>query len=489
MRRADVASVLGALAARPFLIVAGLSGTGKTQLVRRLAVAISERGLAWTRQALRDCEAQGCGGLLESEGHLFSGVPGKPEYVTVAALSAIVRNHDTTLDQRRVAFQPVRPDWNDSKRIWGNYNPLSGRFHPTDALIVLLNAFRSYLWQPVDPDLYFLILDEMNLARVEYYLSDLLSLMEAGCQVDPEDPALVHLGEMARVHPLETCITSLGFRGVAQVPPPGPSNNGLDEGGGGAARPEPNRAPPTSEAQLVPLWELEEERWLYEPLVKASPTVRRPPEALNRRPEPQRPGYRRRSTLEQLFPIPPRIGFPPNLVIIGTVNVDETTHGFSPKVLDRSFVADLTHVDHDAVFGDDPGYARLRPLVQGLHAILEPWELQVGYRSVAEMLDYVEASAERPQQQLEDELLRSKILPRMAGSEERVATPLAELLALCLWGPGHTRPVPSLATLAATRRPEALLAAGDPPPLYPEAARKLLAMARRLVETGFATFF
>ena len=53
MRFKDVEGVLAALAARPFLIVSGLSGTGKTQLVRRLAESISSRGIDWTRQALK----------------------------------------------------------------------------------------------------------------------------------------------------------------------------------------------------------------------------------------------------------------------------------------------------------------------------------------------------------------------------------------------------------------------------------------------------
>ena len=36
---------------------------------------------------------------------------------------------------------------------------------------------------------------------------------------------------------------------------------------------------------------------------------------------------------------------PPNLYIIGTVNVDETTYTFSPKVLDRAFTIEFQEVD------------------------------------------------------------------------------------------------------------------------------------------------
>src|SRR2546427_9073691 len=36
---------------------------------------------------------------------------------------------------------------------------------------------------------------------------------------------------------------------------------------------------------------------------------------------------------------------PPNLIIVGTVNMDEATHGFSRKVLDRAFTIELSDVD------------------------------------------------------------------------------------------------------------------------------------------------
>ena len=43
---------------------------------------------------------------------------------------------------------------------------------------------------------------------------------------------------------------------------------------------------------------------------------------------------------------PPReLRLPPNFYVIGTVNMDETTHAFSPKVLDRAFTIELTDVD------------------------------------------------------------------------------------------------------------------------------------------------
>jgi hypothetical protein len=349
----------------------------------------------------------------------------------------------------------------------------------------LLNAYRDYLLDPLQAKPHFLILDEMNLARVEYYLSDVLSLMETGCRVDPRNPLRVMLGELARVHPLETCVTSQGLRGIVATPPalrPPGAESADDPQRPGPS--EPARARPNSDDQLVPLWELEEDRWLYEPLVRGARMVEREPRPPSK---PQAPGFRRRSTLEQLFPIPPRIAFPPNLVVIGTVNVDETTFGFAPKVLDRAFVIDLSRVDHDAVFAQDPRYPRMRTLLDALGAILGPRDLRFGYRVVAEMLDYAEFSARRPWPQVQDELVLSKVLPRISGSEERISLPLRQLLALCIHGLQHEGRLLQLAEIAQAAEVEALAPAA--PIALPQSAAKLLSMGRRLSDTGFTAFF
>ncbi len=44
-------------------------------------------------------------------------------------------------------------------------------------------------------------------------------------------------------------------------------------------------------------------------------------------------------------PVPRQLRVPPNLLFTGTVNVDETTYMFSPKVLDRAFTIELNRVD------------------------------------------------------------------------------------------------------------------------------------------------
>lgn len=112
------------LKAKPFVILAGTSGTGKTRLVKLFAEAV---------------------GATEANGR----------YKMVA----------------------VRPDWSDSSDLFGHVD-LNGRFIP-GAIIDFIKQAEIDSKNP-----YFLCLDEMNLARVEYYLSDILSVIETRDFVD-----------------------------------------------------------------------------------------------------------------------------------------------------------------------------------------------------------------------------------------------------------------------------------------------------------------
>ena len=66
----------------------------------------------------------------------------------------------------------VSSDWTDPRGLIGYENPLTGTYATTDLIRLLLRA-EAIREQP-----YVVILDEMNLARVEYYFSDFLSAME-----------------------------------------------------------------------------------------------------------------------------------------------------------------------------------------------------------------------------------------------------------------------------------------------------------------------
>lgn len=108
------------LKAKPLVILAGISGTGKTRLVKLFAEALG-----------------------------------------------------ATRDNGQFRLIPVRPDWSDPADLLG-YKDLSGRFQPGPMMQVFVEARQpENRHQP-----YFICLDEMNLARVEHYFSDLLSVLE-----------------------------------------------------------------------------------------------------------------------------------------------------------------------------------------------------------------------------------------------------------------------------------------------------------------------
>ena len=431
-RHEVVRALLRALRTKRFLILAGLSGTGKTQIARRLAqsaVAIdaqmgSGRGLELMEQSLDNV-------LEGEESFLFARVPGFPEYINVLDVgSGGERSKATPPHRKRVGFLPVRPDWTESKKVWGYYNPLTGRFYPTDALVVVLNAFRDFAEHGEDAGNYFLVLDEMNLARVEYYFSDLLSLMESGCSIDPDVPTRVRIGEMARVHPLDAMIVSRGQRGVHDQRSEAEAQAAfaaVDTGGKRVM----SAARTGSIEQMVPLRELDDRRWIYEPLVQGLEFADRPRRALSEMDE-------KRDSIPLLYPIPPRIACPPNLTIIGTINVDETTHAFAPKVLDRAFVLEFTDVEYEAAFGDHPLWEEVKPLLTALHEALSPTAMHFGYRVAGEMIAYVGQAGGQMTAGTADFLLMSKVLPKLRGTEHQLMEPLGRLQRICDDG-GYTR--------------------------------------------------
>ena len=193
----QVAQYVTALRTKPFVILAGVSGTGKSTLPRLVA--------------------EGTGGCSE--------------------------------------LIPVRPDWSDSSEIVG-YTDLHGSFRPGPLLATARNA------QDDGGRFHTLVIDEMNLARVEHYFAEVLSRIED-----------------RRVQP---------------------------EGGYGS--------PPLLESGS--------------------------------------------SHPDHLWST---VSIPPNLAIVGTVNMDESTHGFSRKVLDRAFTIELSDVSLEIHETTDPPGSDMEP--------------------------------------------------------------------------------------------------------------------------------
>jgi hypothetical protein len=137
--------------------------------------------------------------------------------------------------------------------------------------------------------------------------------------------------------------------------------------------------------------------------------------------------------------VPTSIPWPSNLRIGGTVNMDETTHSFSDKVLDRAFTIELWEVDLDAFLRARPRRsaddAPVEAALTRLNALLRPVRRHFGYRTAGEVLDWVgSARTQDPTASpaaLLDQAVFSKVLPRLRGSDSTAWVHALEQLEKC----------------------------------------------------------
>ena len=132
---------------------------------------------------------------------------------------------------------------------------------------------------------------------------------------------------------------------------------------------------------------------------------------------------------ELLTGVPRSMPWPTNLFILGTVNMDETTHAFSDKVLDRAFTIEFWHVDLDEYrrrfANSHPDYpvALLDTVVSALKEAAErlaPIHQHFGYRSAGEVLGFMRACEGRIEQTAAlDEALFMKVLPKVRGQDSQ----------------------------------------------------------------------
>lgn len=129
--------------------------------------------------------------------------------------------------------------------------------------------------------------------------------------------------------------------------------------------------------------------------------------------------------LDSIDNIAPRISWPKNLFIFGTVNMDESTHPFSDKVLDRAFTFEFWDVDlvrwAESKRALDPSGQILEPiskLLQRLYDALAPARRHFGYRTADEVFAYCRAGASAlPLEALLDSAILMKVLPRVRGDD------------------------------------------------------------------------
>lgn len=341
-----------AIKSKPFLLLAGISGTGKSRIVRELARA--------------------CWGV------------DSPEY----------KDHKP----KNFEMIQVKPNWHDSSELIGYVSRLGDEptFIAGDFLKFVVRAWEN------ESTPYFLCLDEMNLAPVEQYFAEYLSVVESRKRNETgkvvTDPIL---------------------------------------------KPEFEKERNGEHAEFVPkAWY---KKLIDELLVDCSDS--------------------QKDVLKQQF-IDEGITIPQNLIIVGTVNMDETTFSFSRKVLDRAMTIEMNEVDlyggltsrHEQIgklnFEDLVGdkvegvdvYLENQEVcnqailyLQEINAVLEGTPFKIAYRTRNEFLLYVvnnlpyrknSQGLEMTQNEIVaralDEITSMKILSRIEGDEEKVK---AELLA------------------------------------------------------------
>lgn len=220
-----------AIKSKPFLLLAGISGTGKSRIVRELARACWDEG------------------------------------------------SDNYKAQKPKNFQmvQVKPNWHDSSDLIGYVSRVSGK---AEFVAGEFLKFIAKAWEKTETP-YFLCLDEMNLAPVEQYFAEYLSVIES--RKSHED-------------------------GIVTTDP--------------IIYPEYESERNKETEELVPkLW--------YKNLVSELLADCPPEKAF---------------ALNKQF-INDGISIPQNLIVVGTVNMDETTFSFSRKVLDRAMTIEMNEVD------------------------------------------------------------------------------------------------------------------------------------------------
>jgi hypothetical protein len=350
----QISQYLRCMRTKPFLLLAGISGTGKSRIVKQFAYdsCPSDKGL--------DADPTSPGNYCLIE---------------------------------------VKPNWHDSTELLGYESALNKSYHLTPFVKFLVKA----MCHPHVP--FFVCLDEMNLAPVEQYFAEFLSVLES---------RKTQIGIITSEPLIEASIFKNYKDQLAK-------EFGISE--------DPKNPKQTDEYQVL------NER-IYSNLM--------------------RDGLR----------------LPPNLIVIGTVNMDETTHQFSRKVIDRAMTIEMNIGEGTAPFqqffdgyqelgyrenplpaelflptvtsADEALRKKLKAedaeflkqnvptLLNDLNTALNNTPFKVAYRVQNELVlyfaalrqDYPDKLAEELLRQAMDDILMMKVLPRIQGDEDMLEIPL-----------------------------------------------------------------
>lgn len=388
-------SYLRAMRTKPFLLLAGISGTGKSRIVKQMAF-----------DSCPDTD-----GLRADETS-----PGN--YCLIE----------------------VKPNWHDSTELLGYESKIGGAHYVLTPFVRFLVKAMFYPEAP-----FFVCLDEMNLAPVEQYFAEFLSVLESRTKV----------GDRIVSEPLVKADIFKKYSDLSEK-----------------------------------LFAQSEENTHYNNVQETSELT---------------PRYGKEAEVFEILK-DKGLRIPPNVIVIGTVNMDETTHQFSRKVIDRAMTIEMNLPEGDPfmdlynnasqlVYRENPVPASLylstevkasdvidalaaadadlterlkgevAKFLNGLNTALDGTPFKVAYRVQNELLLYFYQSwCEDKDNDWEsilstscDQILMMKVLPRIEGDEELLEKPLERLATFCA--------------------------------AYPDASKKIAEMKSRLDQSHFASFW
>lgn len=360
-------NLLSAMRTKPFLLLAGISGTGKSRIVKQMAFESCPK----IEQLRNDMTAPGNYELIE-----------------------------------------VKPNWHDSTELLGYESEIGGQHYVLTPFVRFLVKAMRFKKAP-----FFVCMDEMNLAPVEQYFAEFLSVLESR-QLLNEDKGGVITSE-----PLIKAEIFAKYE------------NTLKDELFGIKRNEPKNYGSATEDKNVEYGDFNN---VYDELKKNG------------------------------------LRLPSNLIVIGTVNMDETTHQFSRKVIDRAMTIEMNIKDDEQAFKeffnektsleykeypvdkslflpkvvqasealqilseDDADYLKknVPQLLHDLNFALNNTPFKVAYRVQNELVLYFYSLREEKPEELAENLLKlafdailmMKVLPRIEGDEDLLKEPLKEL--------------------------------------------------------------
>lgn len=277
---------LTAIRTKPFLLLAGISGTGKSRIVRELA--------------FKSC----------------------PKYL---------QDKDGTTPGNYCMIE-VKPNWHDSTELLGYYSNLSMSYQFKKFVKFLIKA-------KMFPDVpFFVCLDEMNLAPVEQYFAEILSVLETRKHPQKEDGGVDMSTIKTGVIVEGKYFSQIYQKDIASVI--STVEKRISDGDWYASFFKEDQMP-------------DEERTIVQ------------------------------KSRSEFSLCDEGLSLPDNVIIIGTVNMDDTTHPFSRKVIDRAMTIEMNGGKLKNMFGGSRNLAYLEEEEQ------QKWQaaFKQNYVSADEVLD------------------------------------------------------------------------------------------------------